>query len=729
MADIKYIVEVDTKTAQASIKEFTGEIQKSADSLKSAGETATESGGKFSGLWKQVAGGILAVEALRKGFHELTQFVGDSIKAAAEAESANRSLEAALATTGRTVEPLKNHFIALAESIQRETVYSDEAVKSAETLLLQLTNLDRQGIEAATRGAVGLASTLKIDLQTAALLVAKAMEGNTAALSRYGIRVSENLPLEEKRRQLLEQLSNLYERAKTETETYSGAQAQLKNSLDDLKEVIGDAIIKNETLRNAIKDLKDWVDKLAKSEDFKLWLSALIELLEKTASVVGKTTGAIARFGETVGTWIATKGKAKKANEEYAQSFILLREAIERARAAGHDHGNQMEKIKEAHEKSKPIINETGRAVERVTEAVKEKVKITQTAIPLWNQYASVMKNWRVLVEGEILPAARNLKDLIDHTITPQQLYYWQDHFEQYVPPVQKTTSEIKNYFDGLFNDIATGLGNLIQKWLEGGLTLKNFMKGIWEEIKQAFFRMLGEMIATELIKKLKDVLSSALDIGKSLSSAVSSAARAATSVASSVSSSIAAFSSLSMALGGLGGIANFAASIFNWLKGPEKHTDVTFWLKLIKDNSQIVVNYLSADYLNLTKGIFEKLEAINDEALSYQNRLLEDISGFAAEIREAAYGVWDVLKGTKKAQFGFEGVVTRPTLFMAGEAGPERVIVEPIKGSSEPINVNIKIEPVVIPRENNYIIDFIVKKIERGHIRIPISAIAGAAT
>ena len=45
------------------------------------------------------------------------------------------------------------------------------------------------------------------------------------------------------------------------------------------------------------------------------------------------------------------------------------------------------------------------------------------------------------------------------------------------------------------------------------------------------------------------------------------------------------------------------------------------------------------------------------------------------------------------KAQHGFQGVVRQPTLFLAGEAGEERVSVTPTRGGSRgSVNVNINI-------------------------------------
>jgi hypothetical protein len=386
--------------------------------------------------------------------------------------------------------------------------------------------------------------------------------------------------------------------------------------------------------------------------------------------------------------------------------------------------------------------NEAQKQIEKTSEGIKKenfwleeekkkidiKVRAINQLIPAKRELYEIIEKAPMVFESEIYgfemttEAARNFSDIIANL--PGAV-------ENIPYAYESATSEIKHYFDGLFNDIASGFGNLIQKWLEGGLTFKNFMLGLWDTIKQAFFRMLGEMIASELIGRLKDVLSGALDIGKSLTSAVSSAAKTASSVASSVGSALSGFSSLATMLGGLGGLANFASSIFNWLKGPEKQTDVTFWLKLIKDNSQIVVNYLSADYLALTKGMFEKLEAINDEALSFQNRLLEDISSYASGIKEATYGIWDVLRGTKKAQYGFEGIVTRPTLFMAGEAGPERIIIQPMGQMSQgnKINIVLNIQAGGMSIESSFrnkIIPLLQEFFDRSIIKVPISAVRG---
>jgi hypothetical protein len=84
-------------------------------------------------------------------------------------------------------------------------------------------------------------------------------------------------------------------------------------------------------------------------------------------------------------------------------------------------------------------------------------------------------------------------------------------------------TSETRNYFDGLFNDIAAGFGNTIQKWLEGATTFKNFMTGLWDNIKSAFFRMVGEMVAEWLVNFVKNLISGAVSAATSVGTSMAS--------------------------------------------------------------------------------------------------------------------------------------------------------------------------------------------------------------
>lgn len=353
MADVKYIVECDASGALKSIKDLDGAINHSAGQ-------ATAAGTSFGGLWKQFAIGQIAVAALHKGYAAFKGFVEGSIKAAIEAEQAENNLSAALEITGRTVDGNIQHYKKFAAEQMRATTYTDEQVMASQALLLQLTSLDQNGLDRATKGAMGLASTMGIDLHSATMMVTKAMEGNYGALGRVGIRVAENLTGEQKQAALLDQLNVLYGRSTAETNTFGGAVKQLTNAWDEVQETVGGAIVKNESFKDAIKDLKGWVDKLATSPDFQLWLNTVIDGMVAAAKFTGK-------FASACRDLMMNVFGATKADREMTEAQIKLNAALDRARAAGHDVDQVTRAIAAAHAAAASKIDEVGKRTHALT--------------------------------------------------------------------------------------------------------------------------------------------------------------------------------------------------------------------------------------------------------------------------------------------------------------------------------------------------------------------------
>ena len=249
MADIKFLITVDATGAVTSVKAFDGELDKLQ---KGAGKT----GQGLEGLWKQFAGGQLVVDGVKKGFGLLTDFMKDSIAKAIESEEANNNLSAALSSTGRTVGPLAEHFKNYADELMNVTVYDGEAIKGAQALLLTMGRLDKEGVDRATRGAIGLASVYKIDLQTAARAVGSAFEGQYASLGKMIPGLSAAKTESEKLAIMNDFLEKSFLRAKAETETFGGSLKQLTNSWNEIKTAAGRAVIENEDFIKTLAFLK-----------------------------------------------------------------------------------------------------------------------------------------------------------------------------------------------------------------------------------------------------------------------------------------------------------------------------------------------------------------------------------------------------------------------------------------------------------------------------------------
>jgi hypothetical protein len=262
MADIKYVITVDSTGAVKNVQDF----DKAIETLGKGTDTTKGKSQSFgSELSSKLIPSFTAASLIANGVTKTLKFLGDQFIStftnAMEAERIDRGLNSALEITGRLVPGLAEDLTAYASEIQRMTVFDDEAIKGVETLLVQMTNLDVEGIQRATRGTIGLASVMNMDLQSAAQLVQKALEGNFGALSRYGIKVDETLPLEEKRAQLMERLEKMFQRATAETDTASGSLAQMKNTIGDAKEKIGNVFLP--VLSVGAKAVGDLVGKLA----------------------------------------------------------------------------------------------------------------------------------------------------------------------------------------------------------------------------------------------------------------------------------------------------------------------------------------------------------------------------------------------------------------------------------------------------------------------------------
>lgn len=92
----------------------------------------------------------------------------------------------------------------------------------------------------------------------------------------------------------------------------------------------------------------------------------------------------------------------------------------------------------------------------------------------------------------------------------------------------------LKDAFQGLYNDIATGFADALEGLFDGTKKFADFFTSIWQSIKKAFFRVLGEMVAGFLVTFVKQIiggmslinsLSSALKIGGSLAGAAGAGA------------------------------------------------------------------------------------------------------------------------------------------------------------------------------------------------------------
>lgn len=310
--DVKFVITVDSTGATQRIQTFDQAVEQ-------LGKTAQSTSAQTKSFWSDLKTGLipsftaaqLAADGIQKGFRAIKNELIDTIKESIEAEKVDRSLEAAVSIVGEaaggTADKIKNY----ADAMMRKTIYDDEAIKSAQTLIIQMRGTTA-GLGEATKGAIGLAAVFQMDLQSAARAVAQGLEGNYRQLGMLIPAVREARTENEKHAALMEELAKYYQRAGADAEVFGGKLASLRNVYGDLKKTIGDFVTKNQ----------DVIDTLSGAKEIITWLDRNLQHLAATQEKAqGKITWKDFTPLVLVRAFNAVAGEAAKANKEYQESW------------------------------------------------------------------------------------------------------------------------------------------------------------------------------------------------------------------------------------------------------------------------------------------------------------------------------------------------------------------------------------------------------------------------
>ncbi len=320
MADIKYIITVDSAGAVKAVKDFESAIDGS-------GGAAGRAEPKHASLFTTIFSAQAVYGATKRVGREFVDLLKDSVGAATEDMQSQDDLRAAIDQTGRSYALIGPVLEAFASKMERDTLYTDDQTRSAAALLVQMTDLDANGIQRALRGAAGLATVMKTDLNSASMMIMKAMEGNYVALSRYGIKVDENLSSEEKRAAILDQLEGMYGRATAATETLAGRTEQLKKSWENAKEELGKTITSGGIWKATLEILTGATEALQeglKSKTRKLEEAVLAQKAYNDQNAAAYEL--LKQVGDQMG-WSSIK--LHNLSQEFGGSYITLQKWVE----------------------------------------------------------------------------------------------------------------------------------------------------------------------------------------------------------------------------------------------------------------------------------------------------------------------------------------------------------------------------------------------------------------
>lgn len=227
-----------------------------ADELRGMQAPAEKSAGALQRMAEQAgatAAGFITGQAVLRGitgaYSTLVDGLTESVKASGEAERAHAQVAQALQQQGNAVPSVIQAYQGYADTIQRTTIYQDDAVESAQALLVTVGNVMPRDMQKALQATTDLAAGLGKELPDAAMLVAKAAEGNVGALTKAGIAIDETRVKSEGFGYVLDQITAKFGgQADAIANTYDGRLQQLANSWNNVQESIGRAITTNETV-------------------------------------------------------------------------------------------------------------------------------------------------------------------------------------------------------------------------------------------------------------------------------------------------------------------------------------------------------------------------------------------------------------------------------------------------------------------------------------------------
>ena len=326
--------------AELGIKVLSGDIVKATkrlDKLEKQSKQNVKENKKLSNSFKGL-GTTIGALGLGLAFKSI-------ISLAIEQERVVKQLDAAIKSTGGSAGFTTKELQKMAAGFQEVTNFGDEAIISAQSILLTFTNLKDDVFPATTQAVLDLSERMGTDLKSSAIQLGKALNdpiANLSALSRSGIQFSEAQKatikslvetnrLADAQTLILKELDVQFGgSAKAARDTFGGAIKSLGNAFGDLLEGDGGNL-------NDAKKATEELIKILQSDSTKQAFGAVVTSVVSVTTALVKGAVALNNFGTALGAFLAggdgTKS-LKELNNEIRNTEHALRFATEKLEAA-----------------------------------------------------------------------------------------------------------------------------------------------------------------------------------------------------------------------------------------------------------------------------------------------------------------------------------------------------------------------------------------------------------
>lgn len=296
-----------------------------------------DSADKLSGGLGKLAGLVAGGAAIWK----LVEFGKDSLNAFAEQERANVALQTAMRNLGVYTEDAFRAQLRFASSLQEGTAFADEQIVAIQATLTTF-GLYGDRLREVTRSALDLAVARHLDLNTAAVLLGKAFQGQTETLGRFGLKIQETGNNAADFDAVLKQIQTRFGgAARSELDTFAGKVANMSHLWGEFKEDLGSILVgpaiaflswardATNELRNLIDAWKDWRNTREQEA-----LKDEIERLELLQESLAGSAASLAQHA-------VQSEKSAKAIQDYSAEIEKLQKRLDELRAKEMGDGKQ----------------------------------------------------------------------------------------------------------------------------------------------------------------------------------------------------------------------------------------------------------------------------------------------------------------------------------------------------------------------------------------------------
>lgn len=338
--DANILVGVDAQRLLGVLNQVQGQVKQwasktsDAATIKIQGD-ATGLGSAFQSVnrvIKDMTDGLSKFYLAASGAQMITGQIKTLTDASNTQERALTRLSTAVNNFGMAGTGAYERLVAQADNLQqRYGLWSDEEIESTQAMLISFGATENQ-VREIIPAMLDMSAAMQrtggegADLESVAKAVGKAMQGNASALQRYGLVIEDTSSSGDRFNGILSQMGRFHGQAASAAETNAGAEAKLKNALDELKEGAGKTLQDGlAPLERALAGLLNYYNAIP--ESLKKWSMAL-EPVHLTLMLIEKMSANIKEMLTMLG--VITPTPKSETPAKVAPTGITTAESVDK---------------------------------------------------------------------------------------------------------------------------------------------------------------------------------------------------------------------------------------------------------------------------------------------------------------------------------------------------------------------------------------------------------------